>query len=177
MKKVCRVCEMFVLEPENSNLEEFKKFLSDSICEYVDGRDTEENDLVDSNFSAVLVKKEYREFIKHGWRFLFDRKHPHPINFIKFETGKSNKEKPEYMVLSVSNSFVENALINYDNPTFELGTYDGFEPYLSKDSEYVTAKYNEETKQYEVYGRNVKGYKLYSKVEFEAMYKHVKYFI
>ncbi len=115
MKKICRVCEVFVLEPENSNLEEFLKFLSDSICEYVDGRTTDETDLVEANFSAVLVKKEYRKFVKHGWRFLFDRKHSHPINFIKFETGIGIKEKPIYMVMCVSNAFVENALIDCED--------------------------------------------------------------
>ena len=177
MKKVCRVCEVFQLEPGNSNVEELKDFLKDTICEYVDGRTTtEENDLVDSNFSAILVKKEYREIIKHGWRFLFDRNHPHSIHFIKFETARSTSEKPEYMVLSISNAFVENALIDYDDPTFEFGTYDGFAPYLSNDSEYVTARYIEETKQYEVYSRKEKAMKLYSKVEFEAMYKHIREF-
>jgi hypothetical protein len=80
------------------------------------------------------------------------------------------------MVLSISNAFVENALIDYDDPTFEFGTYDGFAPYLSNDSEYVTARYIEETKQYEVYSRKEKAMKLYSKVEFEAMYKHMREF-
>lgn len=176
MKKICRVCEIFEIEPENSNLEELKEFLKDTICEYVDGMTTEENDLVDSNYCAILVKKEYRKLIEHGRRFLFDRNHPHPIHLIKFETGRSLEKYPEKMVLSVSNAFVSNALIDYDDLSFEFGTYDGFQPYLSNKSEYVTAKYDEKTKKYEVHDRNAISTKFYSKVEFEAMYKHLREF-
>ena len=52
-----------------------------------------------------------------------------------------------------------------------------FEPYLSIGSKYVTAKFIKETNQYEVYSKEDKTTKLYSKVEFEAMYKHLKNFV
>lgn len=177
MKKICKVCDFFQIKPENTNIKELKEFLEDTVCEFIDGRDYDNNDLVDNGECCICVKEKYSKDFDSVHRFIFSRKHSDTINLIKFETIRSNNIKPEKLVLYVSSAFIENALIDYDNPTFELGTYDGFEPYLSIDSKYVTAKFIKETNQYEVYSKEDKTTKLYSKVEFEAMYKHLKNFV
>ena len=177
MKKICKVCEFFQIKPDNLNIKELKEFLKDTICEFIDRGESENNDLVDNGECCICVKEKYSKDFDSVNRFIFSRKHANTINLIKFETNRSTITKPEKLVLYVSSAFIENALIDSDDPTFELGTYDGFEPYLSIGSKYVTAKFIKETNQYEVYSKEDKTTKLYSKVEFEAMYKHLKDFV
>lgn len=167
--------DVFTLTPGYDKIKKLEEFLKDTICSlYV------ENYVDRESFCHIKLKNEsgfdFSDAAIDDIEITFSKDHSDDIYFIKFETNNSTEEKPEKIALRISKIFIDNLCVEYKKPNFEFATYDGFEPYLTKDSQYVVAKFVSKKNMYEVWENKGKCIKLYKPDDFNKKYTHLKAF-